>query len=96
MNFTEKLVADVAAQAAEIAELKKTLADLVNPPQPEPEPEPERIDAWRKNIPVFTDADRRAMVAADAEARRAEERKPATMLPEKAWKMDTGETTVAW
>lgn len=50
VNFTEKLVADVAAQAAEIAELKKTRADLVNPPQPEPG----KVDTWRDDIPAWT------------------------------------------
>ena len=37
MNFTEKLIADQAALAAEVAELKQTLAALTAPkPQPEP------------------------------------------------------------
>jgi hypothetical protein len=35
VNFTEKLIADQAALAAELAEWKKTLAELVNPP-PQP------------------------------------------------------------
>ena len=39
VNFTEKLIADQAALAAEVAELKKLVADLVNPlPAPPPPP----------------------------------------------------------
>jgi hypothetical protein len=77
VNFTEKLIADqaaqadqIAAQAAEIAELKQFLADLIAPPQPEPE----RIDGWRKSIPKFTNEELANMVTADAAKRRAEEK----------------------
>jgi hypothetical protein len=61
-----QLVADVAAQAAEIAELKQFLADLIAPPQPEPV----EVDSWRK-IPEWSHDQRMAFVAEDAANREA-------------------------
>jgi hypothetical protein len=73
VNFTEKLVADVAAQAAEIADLKAAV-ELLAKLSPPPKSEPVKLDDWRQAIPKFTNEELAAMVAADAAKRRAEEK----------------------
>ena len=42
MNFTEKLIADQAALAAELATLRETVAALT---APKPKPEPAKVDS---------------------------------------------------